>query len=559
MLLSGLNNMLGKLHRQDILSNFESVQNQVILERDLQQFFKVTPPVKIEGEFRDIGGSASNQFLYLNLVLKVIEELDIEPVQAFALLEAIRPVIYRKFEAITDRFIGKAVLPGAKTTAIVFEAIEVFARLTDTYDSVIEEAKHFGDSQTFIMGSAIHRALSDKARLVRCYMQLYHDVPQSVWRHINNLYRTADEFNIFNQVMPDKLAFPDHPLTVRQLYLYIMLLSCAGTRNISMEEISALAELLKDWVKQVTIRKPDLDSEQVVLCMDPLRLETPAFSCQIEDKNSSGLFVIDLGKLPEKLQRTHVHHKFIGNVRYTLSPWTTDKVISNWTRFVERGYLRHTEVAQRKINAHVGLRMTWLVNSPVPSAVNDPGTSYRALRDKKLDFNLSSDAGQLDPITALPSDKFLSLQPLVIDHSNTGYCLQWTESAAVKPAIDEILIIQDDQDGIFRLGQVVWIKAISRTQYQTGVSIISSEVTPVFARIIPLAYSRHNEKYSRGFVTCHLMGNRKHFGILLEQAGWRTGDALELVQNEKTVQARILEPLSQSEKYQSFNIAFFKD
>ena len=216
-----------------------------------------------------------HQFQYLNLVLKVIEELDVEPVQAFALLEAVRSIIYRKVFAVTSRFLGKTVLPGSKTSALLFEAIEVFARLTDTYDSIIDEARHFGDSQVFIMGSAIHRALSDKARLIQCYLQLYMDVPKSVWRHLGQLYRVAEDYNVFNQTMPDKLAFPDATLTVRQVYLYVMLLAASGSRNLVVEDIAALAEHLKDWVKLVTVRKYDPASGELRLCMDPQTMQVP--------------------------------------------------------------------------------------------------------------------------------------------------------------------------------------------------------------------------------------------------------------------------------------------
>lgn len=545
--------MLGVLHSQDVLKSFDSVKGQIVLERDLQQFFKSTTPAKIENTFRDIGGSASSQFLYLNLVLKVIEELDIEPVQAFALLEAIRPIIYRKFEAVTDRFVGKAVLPGSKNTTIVFEALEVFARLTDTYDSVIVEARHFGDSQTFIMGSAIHRALSDKARLVLCYQQLYQDVPASVWRHVNFLYRTADEFNIFNHVMPDKLAFRQHALTVRQLYLYIMLMSCAGTANMTVEEISALAELLKDWIKQVGIKKLPADAGPQALCMDPAILSTPVFLGQLANKTSVSLFCIDLGKLPEKLLRSRSHQKFVDNIRYVLSPWTTERIVSNWTQFAERTSLRCSDVAPRYLTAYVGL------SAPVAAPMACSTVSTRDLRDKKLSLTMESDQVPLDVLTTLPADQEQSLQARIIDHSAAGYRLQWLDDGGARLAINEVLVLQDDRDGVCRLGQIIWIRAVSRSEYQTGVAILSAEVMPVQARLVPLPYSNSSDKIARGFVICQTMGDQRHFGILLAQAAWQTNQAVELIQTDKSFHARLLEPLKQNEKYQAFNIAFFKD
>src|SRR5690606_1196411 len=128
-----------------------------------------------------------------------------------------------------------------------------------------------------------------------------------------------------------------------QLYLYIMLLASSGVRNINTDEIAALGELLKDWIKQVSMHKLDENSSHPVLCIDPLKLNTPVFSTQLEDRNSKTLFCLDLGKLSEKLQRSHLHQKFVHNIRYSLSPWTADKINHNWTTFVARNQPRYSD------------------------------------------------------------------------------------------------------------------------------------------------------------------------------------------------------------------------
>ena len=70
--------MLAKLHSPETLADFFSVQSQLTMEMELKQFFVITPANRIGEVFKGISGSVMNQFAYLNLVLKVIKELNIE-------------------------------------------------------------------------------------------------------------------------------------------------------------------------------------------------------------------------------------------------------------------------------------------------------------------------------------------------------------------------------------------------------------------------------------------------------------------------------------------------
>lgn len=554
--------MLVKLHSQEVLNDFGSLQSQLVLEKDLQQFFKVTPPSRIESEFGEISGSASHQFQYLNLVLKVIEELDVEPVQAFALLEAVRSIIYRKVFAVTSRFLGKTVLPGSKTSALLFEAIEVFARLTDTYDSIIDEARHHGDSQVFIMGSAIHRALSDKARLIQCYLQLYMDVPKGVWRHLGQLYRIAEDYNVFNQTMPDKLAFADVTLNVRQIYLYIMLLAASGSRNLVVEDIAALAEHLKDWVKLVSVRKYDPASGELRLCMDPATMQVPALSCTLTEFPKS-LFCFDFDKLVEKLQKTHVHQRFVDGARYTLPAWTTARIFNNWTVYQERVAERNPVEGEQTLRVSVGLNSAWQLAALPATWPDDDDSLGDDFSERKLDFSLSGQAPPLAAIEALPEGSGVPVfTPRVVDSSSTGFCLEWQQQSSSALSVDELVILQDPADGRCKLGQVVWIRYLSRNCCQTGISILSNGVIPVLMRTVLTRPGRAAEygRLMKGFVISNPVGARQHFGILMENIGLPAGQVLVLRQGDAEAghTARLLEPLNRNGKYQSFNMAFFE-
>lgn len=548
--------MLAKLHSPETLADFYSVQSQLTMEMELKQFFVVTPANRIGEVFKGISGSVMNQFAYLNLVLKVIKELNIEPVQTFALLQAVRPIIYSKFEAATSRFVGKPVSSTTQSGSIVFEALELFTRLTDTYDGIVNEARRFGDSQTFIIGSAIHMAMADKAKLILCYLRLYSEVPETIWKNANRLYVVAQDSNVLSQVFQDKLAFPQHVLSIRQVYLYVLLLHSSGSRSLSTDEISALAEFLKDWVKLASLKKFDPASDENVLCIDPVTMSTPVFSGDVADRNSHSLLTFDFDKLRGKLDKPFLTQKFVEGVRFTLSPWTTQKILQNWTRHQKRAITRSNDI-QKSVLTRIGLISLSLVEIPVEDYFSDDfdNPDYGS---KKLDFNLSSIPERMICIETLTTEKPDPFKIKMVDYSNAGYCLEWPEKASSLLSVNEILVLQDGLKDGCKLGQIVWMKATTTGVLRTGISIISHKVIPIYIRAVKSGAYGEAKEVVQGFIVSSSMEGKEHYGVLLKNKNMKPGQIVELIQNEQIFPAKFLEPFGHNDKYQLFNLAFFQ-
>lgn len=554
--LEGTGPMLAKLHSPEILADFYSVQSQLTMEMELKQFFVVTPANRIGDIFAGISGSVMNQFAYLNLVLKVIQELNIEPVQTFALLQAVRPIIYKKFDAATSRFIGKPVSGTTQSGTIVFEALELFTRLTDTYDSIINEARRFGDSQTFIIGSAIHMAMADKVKLIVCYLRLYHEVPQGIWKNANRLYVVSLECNVLSQVFQDKLAFPQHVLSIRQIYIYIMLLYSSGTRSLSTDEIFALAEFLKDWVKLANLKKLDPASSENVLCIDPMTMSVPVFSAELSDRNNPSLLVFDFEKLKGKLDKPFVTQKFVEGVRFTLSPWATQKILHNWI-YHEKRLTTRTEVEKKAVLVRIGLISMASINFPKDNYLSDDFDSPD-YSTKKLDFNLAPVLKNLTFLNSLMTEKPEPFKIKTVDYSNAGYCLEWPEKASAILSVNEILLVQDSPKGECKLGQIVWMKIKSNGVLRTGVSVIAQKVIPIYIRPIKSGGYGEAQEFFKGFIISSSLDGREYSGVLLKNKSLQTGKMVELIQNDKVIPAKLLEPFGHNDKYQLFNLAFFQ-
>ena len=543
------------IYERAIINHDNPAQQQLALEKDLQQFFRLTPPLKIESEFNQISGSVDKQFYYLHLSLKVIEELDVEPVQAFALLEALRGIIYDKFNTITSRFIGKPLIENSKVNEMVFNAIDLFSRFTATYDSVIDEAKHFGDSQAFIMGSAIHRALADKSRLVLCYMQLYQDVPDATWKHINRLYLSAQDYNIVNQVIADKHVFPNHTLSIKQLYMYSMLLSCAGTHTLCANDIGILAELLKDWLALINAQpKSRFKQYDNPLCVDPTQLSTPVFYQQLSAPDSRSLLVFDFDKLKQKLSKYHVAQSFVNGRRLSLSSAIANQILQNWIAPYQRRLIR-TQTDDHTLAIALGINEAWpphLQANEIPSQLN-----FETFSGRKLNFSVElletgfAEIGSQAQLSTVSRIK-------IIDESAHGFCLSWPVSFASKLAHGQVLVMHDIARSQFMLGQIVWLKQLANKSLQTGIAVLSHRVAPVFVTVLQRNSSNHKQQAVPAFLCLQDEGARANFELIAPANHLSMGQICILQQHQQHQAAQLLELSQQTELFQRFNLAFYE-
>ena len=131
--------------------------NQLQQEKQLEKFFRTATPQSLKAHLANMPAGVSEQMVHLNAVLKVLSELDVQPVQVFSLLETVRPVVYEKFNMLTSRFLGRSAVFPARVQELLGQAVALLSHLAASYDNVVEETRAQGDKQAFILGAAIQR------------------------------------------------------------------------------------------------------------------------------------------------------------------------------------------------------------------------------------------------------------------------------------------------------------------------------------------------------------------------------------------------------------------
>ncbi|HQQ75345.1 MAG TPA: hypothetical protein PK031_09350, partial [Pseudomonadales bacterium] len=434
--------------------------NQLQQEKQLEKFFRTATPQSLKTHLSKMPASVSEQIVHLNAVLKVLNEMDVQPVQIFSLLETVRPVVYEKFNLLTSRFLGKSAVFPQRVQDMLTQAVALLSHLASSYDNVVEETRAQGDKQAFILGAAIQRAMADKAYLLYCYLQLYLPVPQQIWRQFHKLYKVAAEYKLLSQTTPDALVFPRKPLNPRQTYLYAMMLDRSDTQRLSSQDIQTLSEALKDWVPFITLA----DSKPAD-AVNPLviNLEAPSgalFYGDLTNKFSNKLVFIQLDKFVAHLKSLK---KYSLRVSIT-EEWLFDKamieqLIDQWT--VHRS--RSTD--RIAVNEIVIIALGFLPVHYYLSGFREPeilqGSAEFSEKDPVGKLSYGELPEEFRAMTYVPQqikiDKpfFPYEKVLAVDESSGGYCLEWPSEARSDLSIGELVSIKPRLSPYWKVCEIV--------------------------------------------------------------------------------------------------------
>jgi hypothetical protein len=530
--------------------------NQLQQEKQLEKFFRTATPQSLKAHLEAMPVGVGEQMVHLNAVLKVLSELDVQPVQVFSLLETVRPVVYEKFNMLTSRFLGRSSVFPPRVQEMLGQAVALLSHLAASYDNVVEETRAQGDKQAFILGAAIQRAMADKAYLLYCYLQLYLPVPQQIWRQFHKLYLVASENKILIQTTPDMLVFPRKPLNLRQIYLYAMMLDRSGTPHLSSGDIKTLSEALKDWVPHITISEKKPDKEENPLVVNLESPSGPVFYADLTNKYSTKLIYLQLDKFVAYLNGLKKFSLRVSiNEEWLFDKAMIDQLIDQWT------------VHKPKSTDRV------ILNEVVVVAMGLPSVHYYlgGFRDPdsligKAEFAEKDPVGRLTygempsafrvlsstpPAVKIEKPVFGYERVLAVDQSPGGYCLEWLGEAVDDLAVGEVISIRHKLSPYWKVGEIVSITHTDDKKIRTGINIISTEAVPVVARLLS-----KTESLPMLLCPAEKSLNRKSATAIVPLSACQMGEKLQIAQLGHVRAIQLMQPIKKSESCMLFECAY---
>ncbi len=532
------------------------IESQLQQEKQLEKFFRTATPQSLKAHLATMPAGVSEQITYLNAVLKVLSELDVQPVQVFSLLETVRPIIYDKFTMLTSRFLGHSAVFSPRIQELLDQAVALLNHMTSSYDNVVEETRAQGDKQIFILGAAIQRAMADKTFLLYCYLQLYLPVPQQLWRQFNKLYLIAAENKLLIQTTPDPLVFPRKPLNLRQIYLYAAMLDCSDTPHLSCSDIRTLSEALKDWVPHIAILESKSDKDENPLVVNLESSSGAVFYADLGNKYSSKLIFLQLDKFVAHLKGLKKY-----SLRVSISEeWLFDKtmieqLLDHWTvhkpKSTDRVELNEVVVAVLGIlPVHYylsGFRLPEALASGSVFAEKD-STGKLLYGELPTAFRVLTST---PPVVKIEKPEYPYEKVIAVDQSPGGYCLEWVSEAEEELAVGKIVSIRHKMSPYWKVGEIVSITHTDDKKVRTGINLISTEAIPVVARLL-------HKIDALPILLCPAEKtlNRKSATAIVPKSVCQMGEKLQIAQLGNTRTIQLMQPIKRNDSCILFECAY---
>ncbi len=451
----------------------------------------------------------------LTLATAELALLSASPDDKFALLETLRPMIHYIATRLDRSSLNAA--KAHKDSA----AQNLMLNLCTGYKCVALDIIDADDksSNKDILPSTLHRLLSDLSRVLLRTLQFYSAPPRDFWWEFNELYRICTQLELNGFRLKDEENHTSELLSIEDVYLRALLLSCAKPNQLKHQEISSVFNALEHWTGPVSLEEDTADS---LFMIDLAGNAGPQFTK-----------LVDKAEMPMGLHTEVLAYEieaYLNDVdsAFTIPPALSQPLLRHlveaWSVMQERTFARfRTDVSVRVC---VGLRAAHYFLSGAIDFTKQLSSADAMLRREinpflELDYESSHSEEDDDPWSQAHDLKVrIPLNPNVeapekilldtqndqhvasyenfetqaLDTSPGGYRLAWRDQLPPNAVVGELLALREEKGARWCVAVIRWIRQ-DRGRTSMGLELLSPRAIPVAVRVIqkkggPTDYAR---------------------------------------------------------------------
>ena len=487
-------------------------------------------------------------------VLPEFSHLQVEPEKRMAMLEVLRPHVQQCIEGLSKDFLNQPLLltDAAIKAATVAQALQ--KHMSNAYTVCVFDSYQDKKHHNKVLLQALHRALTGLGLMLMRSYQLYTPVRSQIWHEIYTLYSIAEDNLLLGEAFADSLQRGLKPMTLEQLCMRSLLLSCVRPNQLRQQEVAAVYYALESWTaRSHLVPCGELNAEKLhVVCLDidqpPMyrsRYKGPLDGSVRELDNSALLYLLkDLADNGADLP-------------LQVTPTLLNNLICAWDLPSLRNFDRisvHTELQVCVGLTHACSHVSGL-SAAENSKVMKSESSYfgsRATHQQEDIWDEAYDSGEhtmeehrafsLTPepqnVAPPPPVALQSFKVNTLDISPGGYCLNWRDEMPPQARVGEVVGLKERQHSLWNVGVIRWVQQSSRGT-QMGAQLLAPIAEAVEIAMINKVGS--DSRYMRALLMpplivtnqpatllCASMPFREHCKVYLKHAGDRAISKLQL-------------------------------
>lgn len=535
----------------------------------------------------------------LNSALAELNRVDLAPDVRFNIMEALRPSLHVALSTMSRRFLNQPLVLPEEPRQIAELADALYSLATTGYNIVAVQTLQQRDniyqvSPARLVCESVYRALGFAGKRILQTFQLHQAIPAYLWLEINQLYTLADQQQLAELPVEDKLQGDG---TITTAYLQALLLGCCKPNQLRQSDLTAVYRGLHEWAGYVQIQKcnggdglfrVDLGSDQpaVYASLHPSGddaqcrlINTEALVSQLESlKLAEGK---KPGNTPIVFDKdTTLPSNMLDHLRDSLGSMSTRNF--KRTKSVE---MLGMSIGLSSVHYHIANRRTF--EQVIHGANYVPPVTERTVANRFLEKRDDRDGwekanpheehtaderhehhGQVlddlalallvrDETQEQPAEERYPVYPVHMTNSSPGgYCLEWFVKLPARVRAGDIVGVREGGRSEWIIAVIRWVSQLKQANSLIGVELLSPSAMPYGARVQKVTGEEASLRRVLLLPEIKLVG--QPHTLITPHAGFKERQKVILVREGEEFLVQLQRQISTTENFTQFDFRYIK-
>ena len=518
--------------------------------------------------------------------IRELNQLDIEPLLRFKLLEVIRPYIYSICTLLGKHFLQSSISLTERQLKIANLSQSLQSHLATGYKLVVVHSLAKlapADKPSKIVTTSVHRAITDTSHTILRAFQLYCHPPERAWLEINQLYLLAEAHRLLQFKVNDAQTRYLSTSNITSVYVRAHLMGSAKPNNLRQQDLVQLFDATELWAERVQIT--EADDEDALFIINLHRDKASLYRQHLRDSQKPLFRSLNTAELVNELKTYAANPQ--GPSSITVPGKLSDNLLTHaiqswgihWQRSFRRtstdGGLRlciglsatHYYIAGRKEFEKLQMELRPKAVAGKTATPSTIDTGKRSTDDVWSDA-FDVDGGAIPENTSMDIDaiefinkhkaqeeedttiKYPAHQAKLINTSPGGYCLQWDGELPASIQAGEILGIQEAGVRHWAIGVIRWIRHLREQGTQLGIELLAPKAEAGATQL--LQKTGENGPYMRSLILPAIKAIAQPATIILPRMPFRTGNKVDLLHQDEQGRHQLTKRITSTNSFGQF-------
>lgn len=467
--------------------------------------------------------------------------------ERFTILSHLRPTLSYLCEILGKIYAEREALSD-KQQLIADLVIALHFEMLNGYKLVMDAASNSFLTKKKIFVAALHNAMVCCEKILFDAYKQHRDPPHGVWHEFHTLYLFAKNKGVSQKSLGNSTEWHSRFNTLEELYNNCLLFVIANPYRLTKVEITHLMYALEVWAPLLVL-KPLTDNAQGLYIVDMDSDQAPHYTA-LNPKPSANSYMMVLDKITLRLEKllqdktiaTKKTSNYFLEAEQMLPQVFIESLLGSWQYIKERAQKR--DKTQGTISVCLGISTChWFISDQSSEKSTVEATNDFHVIDLTID-----QSGQ-------KSQSYRCYNCQLVDQSEGGYCLQWTEEIPSQLQCGEIIALHREMPNhpkAWSIGTIRWLRHEKDHSILLGVQVLSHEVLATYSN----QEDAQSEHQTATLLLAEQPLHNKPKTLITPSLPFKAGQEIKVTFENESYPAVLQKNYSLSPCYQQFGVEF---